>query len=88
MNIFLVFLWTAVDSVRMISFWFCAGGFIYVDDLLNYNDLRGYSPEDVRRVVAENDKKRFYLAEDPETGRLKVRANQGHTFEVRLLFFL
>lgn len=58
------------------------GGFIYVDDLLNYNDLRGYSPEDVRRVVAENDKKRFYLAEDPETGRLKVRANQGHTFEV------
>jgi len=55
---------------------------MFVDELLNHRDLRSYNEEDVKRVVRDNDKQRFLIAEDPQTGRLKVRANQGHTFVV------
>lgn len=57
-------------------------GFMFVDELLSHKDFRSYTEEDVKRVVRDNDKQRFLIAEDPQTGRLKVRANQGHTFVV------
>ncbi|XP_020619032.1 tRNA 2'-phosphotransferase 1-like isoform X2 [Orbicella faveolata] len=57
-------------------------GFIFVDDLLRLRQFQRYSEDDVKKVVAENDKKRFALRNDPATDRLQIRANQGHTMEV------
>ncbi|KAI0223186.1 tRNA 2'-phosphotransferase 1, partial [Lamellibrachia satsuma] len=58
------------------------GGFIYVDDLLRQPQLKHYTVNDITRVVATNDKKRYFMEPDLETGRLKIRANQGHTLQV------
>ena len=43
----------------------------------------GRTEEDVRRVVANCPKQRFALRDDPETGELQIRANQGHSMKVR-----
>jgi len=77
---------------HFISFFFVAvlalkyfggtGGFLYVEDVLCQKDLRQFTEADVRRVVEENNKQRFQLVVDPESNRLKIRANQGHTVEV------
>lgn len=64
---------------------FSFAGFIFVDDLLKLRQFQRYSEDDIKRVVADNDKKRFALRNDPETDRLQVRANQGHTMEVGIL---
>jgi len=54
-----------------------------VDDVLRQHGLQHYTEADVRHVVEENDKQRFQLDVDAESSRLKIRANQGHTVEVR-----
>ena len=36
----------------------------------------------MRRVVSNCSKSRFALQEDPQTGMLQIRANQGHTMQV------
>jgi len=46
--------------------------------------MHGYTIEDVKRIVKSNDKQRFSLEEDQD-GRLKIRANQGHSIEVRVM---
>ena len=56
-----------------------------MDDLLKLRQFQRYSEDDIKRVVADNDKKRFALRNDPEMDRLQVRANQGHTMEVGIL---
>lgn len=61
---------------------FCTDGFVFVEDLLQQEQLQGYSEADVVRVVETNDKQRFKLEVDERTKKLKVRANQGHTVEV------
>ena len=48
-------------------------------------DLQRYTEDDVKRVVNTNDKQRFLIVVDKSTGRLKVRANQGHSVEVSKL---
>ena len=53
-----------------------------MDDVLQQRGLQQFTEADVRRVVEENDKQRFQLVFDPESNRLKIRANQGHTVEV------
>ncbi|CAL8264247.1 unnamed protein product [Lota lota] len=58
-------------------------GFLYVEDLLLHPQFRSYTLEDVERVVATDDKQRFKLRPHPENGRLQIRANQGHTIQVR-----
>ena len=62
-------------------------GFIFVDDLLKLRQFQRYSEDDVKKVVADNDKKRFALRNDPATDRLQIRANQGHTLEVSIFTF-
>ncbi|XP_046902021.1 tRNA 2'-phosphotransferase 1 [Hypomesus transpacificus] len=57
-------------------------GFLFVEDLLAHPQFRSYSLEDVERVVATNDKKRYKLCRHPEDGRLQIRANQGHSLQV------
>ncbi|XP_064621919.1 tRNA 2'-phosphotransferase 1-like [Lineus longissimus] len=60
------------------------GGFIYIDEILQKSWLSkdGYTIEDVQRVVEVNDKQRFMMQENKDTGRLVIRANQGHSFQV------
>ncbi|XP_053487031.1 tRNA 2'-phosphotransferase 1 [Ictalurus furcatus] len=58
-------------------------GFIFVDELLSHGQFSSFSPEDVERVVAMDDKQRFKLQVHPENGRLQIRANQGHTVQVQ-----
>lgn len=56
-----------------------------MDDVLKLQQFQRYSEDDIKKVVAENDKKRFALRNDPATDRLQIRANQGHTMEVSRL---
>ena len=56
-----------------------------MDDLLKLRQFQRYSEDDIKKVVAENDKRRFALRNDPATDRLQIRANQGHTMEVSRL---
>ncbi|AWP11967.1 putative tRNA 2'-phosphotransferase 1 isoform 2 [Scophthalmus maximus] len=58
-------------------------GFLYVEELLAHSQFHLYSLEDIERVVATNDKQRFKLRSHPEDGRLQIRANQGHSVQVR-----
>ena len=53
-------------------------GFVFVDELLKLQQFKRYSENEIRKVVDENDKKRFALRLDPVTNRLQIRANQGH----------
>ncbi|KAM8847736.1 tRNA 2'-phosphotransferase 1 isoform 2-T2 [Synchiropus picturatus] len=58
-------------------------GFLDVDDLLAHPQFHSYSLEDVQRVVDTNDKQRFKLRPHTQDGRLQIRANQGHTVQVK-----
>lgn len=58
-------------------------GFIYVEDVLAHPQFCSYSLEDIQRVVSTNDKQRFKLCSHPVDGRLQIRANQGHSVQVR-----
>ena len=53
-----------------------------VSDILSTRQGSKYSEGDVRRVVSNCSKSRFTLQEDPQTGILQIRANQGHTMQV------
>lgn len=53
-----------------------------VSDILSTRQGSKYSEDDVKRVVANCPKSRFALQEDPKTGLLQIRANQGHTIQV------
>lgn len=53
-----------------------------MDEILQRTQkLHGFTSEDIEMVVQTNDKQRFALEKD-EHGKLKIRANQGHTMEV------
>ncbi|XP_013406375.1 tRNA 2'-phosphotransferase 1 isoform X2 [Lingula anatina] len=67
------------------GFTFTEGGFLYVDDVLKWSSLKTYTQEDILRVVENNDKKRFAVEQDEDTGRVKIRANQGHSVQVENL---
>ncbi|XP_061173981.1 uncharacterized protein LOC133183065 isoform X2 [Saccostrea echinata] len=67
-------------GAEKMGFKFMPGGFLWVDDILRRNEYQRFTVEDVKYVVATNDKKRFTLEE--ENGHLKIRANQGHSVEV------
>lgn len=57
-------------------------GWVSVEELLENSNKNGYlfTLEELYEIVEENDKKRFALSED----KTKIRANQGHSFEVDL----
>lgn len=56
-------------------------GFVAVDEILKHKSFRNYQLSDIQRVVAENEKQRFALRTDTETGILYIRANQGHSIQ-------
>ncbi|CAL1548576.1 unnamed protein product [Lymnaea stagnalis] len=58
------------------------GGFLYVDEILKHDEFKSMTIDDLKMVVENNDKKRFTLEAEDDTGRLKIRANQGHSLQV------
>ena len=44
--------------------------------------FRDVKLEDVLRIVESNDKQRFSIRRDPDSGAVSIKANQGHTIEV------
>ncbi|XP_077956693.1 tRNA 2'-phosphotransferase 1 isoform X3 [Gasterosteus aculeatus] len=79
----------AMEPTRWVSKWVQVSssqsdpdGFMFVEELLAHPQFRAYSLEDVERIVATNDKKRFKLSAHPEDGRLLIRASQGHSLPV------
>ncbi|XP_029470614.1 tRNA 2'-phosphotransferase 1 isoform X2 [Rhinatrema bivittatum] len=58
-------------------------GFLYLDELLHHPQFRSYTQKDVLHVVETNSKQRFTLQPHPIDGRLQIRANQGHSIQVR-----
>ncbi|CAH0400281.1 unnamed protein product [Chilo suppressalis] len=55
-------------------------GYVDVNSILQHKSLRGrFNKADVERVVQTNDKQRFHLRANPQTGVLEVKANQGHS---------
>jgi putative RNA 2'-phosphotransferase len=58
------------------------GGWASVSDLLRACDAHGFSIslEELKAVVANNDKKRFSFSEDATL----IRANQGHSIDIEL----
>uniref|UniRef100_A0A2K6SP67 2'-phosphotransferase n=1 Tax=Saimiri boliviensis boliviensis TaxID=39432 RepID=A0A2K6SP67_SAIBB len=61
-----------------------ADGFVPLGALLQLPQFRRFSAEDVQRVVDTSGKQRFALQPgDPSTGPL-IRANQGHSLQVRV----
>ncbi|CAC5379372.1 TRPT1 [Mytilus coruscus] len=60
-----------------------SGGYLFVDEILSCQPgLKGYSVEDICRVVRLDDNKRFGLSTDDKTGRLKIKANHGHSIPI------
>ncbi|XP_027711768.1 tRNA 2'-phosphotransferase 1 isoform X2 [Vombatus ursinus] len=57
-------------------------GFVPLDALLQLPQFRGFSLEDVRRVVETNEKQRFALRPGPPGSCVSIRANQGHSLQV------
>ena len=55
-----------------------------MDDILRRGEFRDFDVEAIRRVVRDNDKQRFKLESDEVTGKLKIRANQGHSMKVSI----
>ena len=58
-----------------------------VHQVLAIRDFDGYSLDDVKRVVENNDKQRFGLVYDEGMQEYKIRAHQGHTMDVSTLKF-
>ncbi|CAC5417076.1 TRPT1 [Mytilus coruscus] len=60
-----------------------SGGYLFVDEILSCQPgLKGYSVEDICRVVRLDDNKRFGLSTDDKTVRLKIKANHGHSIPI------
>jgi 2'-phosphotransferase len=61
-------------------------GFVDVDAVLKLPRFSGYCEAQIKKVVELNDKQRFSLRKNSQTGKLQIRANQGHTIKVKLSF--
>jgi len=54
-----------------------------VTDIEQHRRFRDkFTVADIQCVVAENDKQRFTLRTHPVSGKLQVKANQGHSIHV------
>ena len=70
---------------------FRQSGFVDVEAVLKLPRFSGYCEPQVKKVVELNDKQRFTLRKSPLSGKLQIRANQGHTIKVsiqNLTFFM
>ena len=57
-------------------------GYVFLDDVLRHPTFAAkYTMDDVHQCVATDDKKRFGLKTDENTGKEMIRAHQGHSME-------
>lgn len=54
-------------------------GFVEMDQILKIPRFKKYTQEMILKVVEKNEKQRYSLRKDEKTGKLFIRANQGHT---------
>eukprot|EP00800_Vazella_pourtalesii_P004124 TRINITY_DN1437_c1_g1_i1.p1 TRINITY_DN1437_c1_g1~~TRINITY_DN1437_c1_g1_i1.p1 ORF type:complete len:188 (+),score=40.65 TRINITY_DN1437_c1_g1_i1:41-565(+) len=57
------------------------GGYIYVEDLLALPKFKKYTFSKIEKVVTSNEKQRFSLMTETDSGRVLIRANQGHSIK-------
>ncbi|XP_064616854.1 uncharacterized protein LOC135480854 [Liolophura sinensis] len=57
-------------------------GYAVVDDILRIKSE--YTLADVEAIVRRDSKKRFNLRDCPITGKRQIRANQGHSIQVKV----
>ncbi|PAA56126.1 hypothetical protein BOX15_Mlig019540g1 [Macrostomum lignano] len=62
------------------GFKFIDGCYLNVADVLAHQQFRGYTLDDIQRVVSTNSKKRFELR-SADDGALQIRAVQGHSIK-------
>ncbi|CAH8491405.1 unnamed protein product [Schistosoma turkestanicum] len=74
--------WILRHGAENVGMQYQPGGYLYVDKILQLKPFQGVKLEDISRVVNSNDKKRYELSTDPENGRLRIRAYQGHTVTI------
>lgn len=61
---------------------FQSDGYVFLADVLQHPTFAGkYTMDDIRQCVAIDDKKRFGLKTDENTGKEMIRAHQGHSME-------
>ena len=65
-----------------------AGGYLYVEDLLALPKFKRYNWAQIKEVVSSNEKQRFSVMTEKDTGRVLIRANQGHSIKVILSYRL
>lgn len=59
-----------------------ADGYVFVDEVLRHPTFANkYTIDDIQQCVDTNEKKRFGLKIDEETGKVMIRAHQGHSME-------
>ncbi|CAH01602.1 tRNA 2'-phosphotransferase [Kluyveromyces lactis] len=58
-------------------------GYIALDRILQHNRLKSLkaTSTEIQHIVASNDKQRFHIKTDPNTGIMYVCATQGHTLK-------
>lgn len=56
-------------------------GFLTIETILQLKEFHEYTLDDIKRVVASNDKQRFCLQTN-DAGKPQIRANQGHSIKI------
>ncbi|XP_063384995.1 tRNA 2'-phosphotransferase 1 [Cydia fagiglandana] len=56
-------------------------GYIDIEKILNHKSFKQYSSSDIKRVVRNNEKQRFRLRLNQDTGVTEIKANQGHSID-------
>ncbi|CAH8521809.1 unnamed protein product [Dicrocoelium dendriticum] len=74
--------WVLRHGAHKVGLTLTKGGYLYVDDVLQTPSFHGVTLEDIRQVVDSDDKTRSELWPSPESGRLRVRAFQGHRLPI------
>ncbi|CAF0836213.1 unnamed protein product [Adineta steineri] len=74
--------WLLRHAVLKEGLQFQSDGYVFVEDVLNHHSFANkYTVEDIHECVAKNEKKRFGLKVDEQTGKEMIRAHQGHSLE-------
>jgi len=73
--------WLLRHAVLKEGLQFQADGYVFVDDILQHPTFRHYTIDDFQQCVDTNEKKRFGMKIDDETGKYLIRAHQGHSIE-------
>ncbi|KAH6574616.1 hypothetical protein BASA83_009523 [Batrachochytrium salamandrivorans] len=59
-------------------------GFVALDSILSRKQFSGQTIDSIQKLVQTNAKQRFALYQDPSTSKWFIRANQGHSIDVKV----